>query len=131
MAKPYQETFTMTNHSSSDVLRFEWPPESRQVRFSPRTGHLHAGCSKVVTVTFCSEQPLVLSAQPVKCKLCRVVFTQPIDQVPDWDDRLRTIRWVDALKQAVAPQPAKMKVTFVTSSSTVLLGIIHHFRLYI
>ncbi|MFT7810485.1 hydrocephalus-inducing protein homolog isoform X1 [Arapaima gigas] len=80
------------------------------LRFFPRVGHLHAGCSKDVTVTFCSEQPIALSAQMVKCKLCRVVFQQPIDQVPDWDDRLRTVKWVDAGKQVTAPRPSKKKV---------------------
>ncbi|MFT7810513.1 hydrocephalus-inducing protein-like [Arapaima gigas] len=80
VGRPYQDTFTMTNHSSSEVLRFEWPPDGPQLRFFPRVGHLHAGCSKDVTVTFCSEQPIALSAQMVKCKLCRVVFQQPIDQ---------------------------------------------------
>ncbi|XP_029109509.1 hydrocephalus-inducing protein homolog isoform X1 [Scleropages formosus] len=110
VARPYQDTFTMTNHSSSDVLRFEWPPDGPQLRFFPRVGHLHAGCSKDVTVTLCSEQPVVLNAQLVKCKLCRVVFQQPVDQVPDWDDRLRTVKWVDAGKQVATPRPSKKKV---------------------
>lgn len=33
---PHQECFTMTNHSSSQVLRFEWPPAGPHVSFSPQ-----------------------------------------------------------------------------------------------
>ncbi|KAG7468631.1 hypothetical protein MATL_G00145140 [Megalops atlanticus] len=110
VATPYQETLTLTNHSSSEVLRFEWPSDGPQVRFSPRVGHLHAGCAKEVTVTFHAEQPVTLDAQPIRCKLCQVLFPQPVDQVPDWDDRLRTVKWVDAGKQDSTPGPAKRKV---------------------
>ncbi|XP_062403912.1 hydrocephalus-inducing protein homolog [Sardina pilchardus] len=112
VAKPYRATFTMTNLSGSDALRFEWPADSAQVCFSPRLGHLHAGCSKDVTVTFCSKQPTVLSGQPHKCRLCRVVFQQPVDQVEDWDDRQRTVKWVDASKPAATQkkEPSKKKV---------------------
>ncbi|XP_072551301.1 hydrocephalus-inducing protein homolog [Salminus brasiliensis] len=106
----YNDTFTMRNHSNVEVLRFEWPPDGPQLRFSPRIGHLHAGCSKEVTVSLSSEQPIVLSAQAVKCKLCRITFQQPVDQVPDWDDRRRTVKWVNADKQASLQQPAKKKV---------------------
>ncbi|XP_066540500.1 hydrocephalus-inducing protein homolog isoform X2 [Hoplias malabaricus] len=106
----YQEAFTMSNHSNVEVLRFEWPPDGPQLRFSPRIGHLHAGCTKEVTVSFSSEQSVVLSAQAVKCVLSRITFQQPIDQVPDWDDRRHTIKWVDVDKQPSVQQPAKKKV---------------------
>ncbi|CAM4582676.1 unnamed protein product [Leuciscus chuanchicus] len=69
-----EKTFTMTNPSSSKVLRFEWLPNGPQLSFSPKVGHLHAECSKVVTVTFCSEQPIVLNAQTIKCKLSSITF---------------------------------------------------------
>ncbi|KAJ8339704.1 hypothetical protein SKAU_G00343370 [Synaphobranchus kaupii] len=73
VSRPYHETFTLTNHSSSEVLRFEWPADV--------------------------PQPLVLEARPVRCKVCRISFERPVDQVPDWDDRQRTVKWVDAGKQ--------------------------------
>lgn len=116
IAKSYQETFTMTNLSGSDVLRFEWPPDSAQVCFSPRVGHLHTGCAKDVTVTFCSTQPVTLNAQLQKCKLCRIVFQQPVDQVADWDDRQRTVKWVDSTKQTgnQKKEPARKKVRHYT-----------------
>ncbi|XP_042266839.1 hydrocephalus-inducing protein homolog isoform X2 [Thunnus maccoyii] len=107
---PYQESFTMINHSSSQVVRFEWPPAGSHVFFSPQVGHLHAGCSKDVTVTFCSSQPVTLTSQPMRCKVCQIEFQQPLEQVADWDDRQRTVQWLSASKQASGAQPVKNKV---------------------
>ncbi|XP_040894088.1 hydrocephalus-inducing protein homolog [Toxotes jaculatrix] len=101
----YQESFTMTNHSSSQVVKFEWPPAGPHVFFSPQVGHLHAGCSKEVTVTFSSNHPATLKSQPMRCKLCQVEFQQPLEQVADWDDRQRTVQWLSASKQASGTQP--------------------------
>ncbi|XP_051727085.1 hydrocephalus-inducing protein homolog [Ctenopharyngodon idella] len=111
VGRTYQETFTMTNPSSSKVLRFEWLPNDPQLSFSPQVGHLHAECSKVVTVTFCSEQPIVLNAQTIKCKLSSITFHQPVDQVPDWDDCHRTVKWVDADKSSQQPNKRKVVAT--------------------
>ncbi|KTG35348.1 hypothetical protein cypCar_00023228 [Cyprinus carpio] len=108
VGRTYQETFTMTNPSSSKVLRFEWLPSGPQLSFSPQAGHLHADCSKVVTVNFCSEEPIVLNAQTIKCKLSSITFQQPVDQVPDWDDCHRTVKWMDVEKSP--QQPTKRKV---------------------
>ncbi|XP_045894223.1 hydrocephalus-inducing protein homolog [Micropterus dolomieu] len=109
---PYQESFTMTNHSSSQVVRFEWPPAGPHVFFSPQVGHLHAGCSKEVTVTFCSSQPVTLSSMPMRCKVCQVEFQQPVEEVADWDDRQRTVQWLSSSKEASGEpqQPVKNKV---------------------
>ncbi|XP_047678536.1 hydrocephalus-inducing protein-like isoform X5 [Tachysurus fulvidraco] len=106
----YQKNFTMTNHSNSEVLRFQWPQGEPHLYFSPEIGHLHARCTKEVTVSFNSEQPIVLTERVMKCKLCQITFQQPVDQVPDWDDRHRTVKWVD-VEQPLSPQrPAKKKV---------------------
>ncbi|KAK5867885.1 hypothetical protein PBY51_012341 [Eleginops maclovinus] len=108
---PYQERFTMTNHSSSQAVRFEWPPAGSHVCFSPQVGHLHAGCSKEVTVTFCSNQPVTLSSQPMTCKVSQVEFQQPLEQVADWDDRQRTVQWSSSRQASASPQqPGKNKV---------------------
>ncbi|XP_027128846.1 hydrocephalus-inducing protein homolog isoform X3 [Larimichthys crocea] len=102
---PYQESFTMTNHSSSQAVRFEWPPAGPHVCFSPQVGHLHAGCSKEVTVTFHSNQPVTVASQPMRCKVSQVEFQQPLEQVTDWDDRKRTVQWLSSSKQgSVTPQ---------------------------
>nr|XP_046249402.1 hydrocephalus-inducing protein homolog [Scatophagus argus] len=109
---PYQESFTMTNHSSSQVVKFEWPAAGPHVYFSPQVGHLHAGCSKEMTVTFCFSQPITLTSQPVRCKVCQVEFQEPLEQVTDWDDRQRTVQWLSSSTHALgAPQlPVKKKV---------------------
>ncbi|XP_073328914.1 hydrocephalus-inducing protein homolog [Pagrus major] len=107
---PYRESFTMTNHSSSQVVRFEWPPAGPHVCFSPQVGHLHAGCSKEVTVTFCSNQPVTLTSQPMRCKVCQVEFQQPLEQVADWDDRQRTVQWLSSPKEDSPQQHVKNKV---------------------
>ncbi|XP_029289106.1 hydrocephalus-inducing protein homolog [Cottoperca gobio] len=109
---PYQESFTMSNYSSSQAVRFVWPPAESHVCFSPQVGHLHAGCSKEVMLTFCSNQPVTLTSQPMICKISQVEFQQPLKQVPDWDDRKRTVQWLSSSKQASrAPQqPVNNKV---------------------
>ncbi|XP_008409888.1 hydrocephalus-inducing protein homolog isoform X2 [Poecilia reticulata] len=91
----YQESFTMTNHSKNQVVKFEWPSSEPNVTFSPEVGHLHAMCSKEVTVTFWSRQPLTLKQQ-MTCKISEVEFKQPIEEVADWDDRHRTATWQSA-----------------------------------
>ncbi|XP_076588631.1 hydrocephalus-inducing protein homolog [Chaetodon auriga] len=108
--RPYQESFTMTNRSSSQVVRFEWPPAGPHVCFSPQVGHLHAGCSKEVTVTFCSNQPVTLASQPMTCKLCEVEFQQPLEQVADWDDQQRMVQRLSSFSQASPQQHGKNKV---------------------
>ncbi|MGH0142283.1 UNVERIFIED_CONTAM: hypothetical protein FKN15_002865 [Acipenser sinensis] len=110
IGRAYQETFTMTNHSNADAVRFEWPADSSQLKFSPQVGHLHSGCAKDITMTFRTETPVTLRAQLVKCKISKIAFQQPVDQVPDWDDRQRTVKWVDIGRQAATHRPAKKKV---------------------
>lgn len=82
-----------------------------------QVGHLHAGCSKEVTITFCSSQPVTLTSQPMRCKVCQVEFQQPLEQVTDWDDRQKTVQWLSSPKQAAgAPeQHVKNKVKMLTA----------------
>lgn len=84
--------------------------------FLLKVGHLHAGCSKEVTVTFRANQPVTLKNHPIKCKVCQVEFQQPIEQVSDWDDRQKTVQWQNASKQASesTQQPVSSKVCMVT-----------------
>ncbi|NXG37545.1 HYDIN protein, partial [Dromaius novaehollandiae] len=106
---PYQATFTITNHSNVEAMRFEWlagPP----FHFSPQVGHLHAGCAKDVTVTLKSDVAVTFRMHPVKCKVAKIVFQLPADQVPDWDDRLHTVKWVDAMRGQPTMRPVKKKV---------------------
>ncbi|XP_008833211.1 hydrocephalus-inducing protein homolog [Nannospalax galili] len=105
----YNVSFTITNHSQVNVIRFEWPPLAT-LSFSPQMGHLHPGCSKDVVVTMKSDVPINLKKMGVKCKLSKIIFQLPTDQVPDWDDRMRTVKWVDAPRNTHGNLTTKRKV---------------------
>ncbi|XP_077166200.1 hydrocephalus-inducing protein homolog isoform X2 [Paroedura picta] len=109
IGKVYQTTFTITNRSKSDVMRFEWPIWG-PLQFSPQVGHLHAGCSKHTILTLKSSMPVTFKAQPIKCKVYKIVFQQPAEQVPDWDDCMHTVKWVDVSKTGPPTRPSKKKV---------------------
>ena len=85
-------SFTMTNHTESTV-RFVWPDDS-PVKFSPRVGHLRAACSKDMTAALNVDKPLTLTQHEVKCHVVRIVYDQPSTDVADWDDRLKTVKWI-------------------------------------
>ncbi|XP_009468798.1 PREDICTED: hydrocephalus-inducing protein homolog [Nipponia nippon] len=106
---PYPVTFTITNRSRVEVMRFEWLAGT-PFHFSPQVGHLHAGCAKDITVTLKSDIAVAFKMHPVKCKVARIAFQLPPEQVTDWDDRLRTVKWVDATRGPAATWPVKKKV---------------------
>lgn len=81
--------------------------------FPFQVGHLHAGCSKEVTVTFRASQPVILKNHPVKCKVCQVEFQQPIEKVSDWDDRKKTVQWQNA-SESTQQQPVRTEVCIIT-----------------
>ncbi|KAM8955232.1 hydrocephalus-inducing protein homolog [Lycaon pictus] len=105
----YNVSFTITNHSQVNVIRFEWPLLAT-VSFSPQTGHLHPGCAKDIAVTMKSDVPINLKKMGVKCKLSRITFQFPADQVPDWDDRMRTVKWMDVHRNTPGTFATKRKV---------------------
>ncbi|XP_035754612.1 hydrocephalus-inducing protein [Egretta garzetta] len=106
---PYPVTFTITNRSRMEAMRFEWLAGA-PFHFSPQVGHLHAGCAKDITVTLKSDVAVAFKMHPVKCKVARIAFHLPPEQVTDWDDRLRTVKWVDATRGLAATWPVKKKV---------------------
>uniref|UniRef100_F6WJJ0 HYDIN axonemal central pair apparatus protein n=1 Tax=Monodelphis domestica TaxID=13616 RepID=F6WJJ0_MONDO len=93
----YEVTFTMTNRSKKIVVKFEWAAMN-SLQFSPQVGHLHAGCAKDIKVTLKSSSPTAFKKTLIKCKISRIKFQQPADQVSDWDDHMRTVKWVDAVR---------------------------------
>uniref|UniRef100_A0A8C3KHX2 HYDIN axonemal central pair apparatus protein n=1 Tax=Calidris pygmaea TaxID=425635 RepID=A0A8C3KHX2_9CHAR len=109
IGRAYPVTFTITNRSREEAMRFEWLAET-PFHFSPQVGHLHAGCAKDITVTLKSDVPMAFKMHPVRCKVARIIFQLPPEQVTDWDDRLRTIKWVDATRDPAATWPVKKKV---------------------
>ncbi|XP_064239335.1 hydrocephalus-inducing protein homolog [Aotus nancymaae] len=105
----YNVSFTVTNHSQVNMMRFEWPVLAA-VTFSPQMGHLHPGCAKDILVTMKSDVPINLKNMQIKCKLSKIMFQVPADQVPDWDDRMRTVKWVDVPRNMPGTLPTKRKV---------------------
>lgn len=61
-------------------------------------------------MTLKSDVAVAFKMHPVKCKVARIAFQLPPEQVTDWDDRLRTVKWVDAVKGPAATWPVKKKV---------------------
>ncbi|NXE09199.1 HYDIN protein, partial [Lophotis ruficrista] len=106
---PYPVTFTITNRSKVEAMRFEWLAGT-PFHFSPQVGHLHAGCAKDITVTLKSDVAVTFKMRPVKCKVVRIAFQLPPEQVTDWDDRLCTVKWVDTTRGPAATWPVKKKV---------------------
>ena len=100
--EPRTLSFSLRNHSKTDCLRFAWP-EHPQLKFSPQIGHLHPNTAKDMTVTFKSDQPKALQESPVNCKVSKITFDKPLDKVSDWDDRIRTVKWIDV---PTSPQPS-------------------------
>ncbi|XP_025115052.1 hydrocephalus-inducing protein-like isoform X4 [Pomacea canaliculata] len=92
--EPRTLSLTMTNHSKTDCIRFSWP-DHPHLRFCPQVGHLHAGCSKDVSVTFCTNTPKTMVEEVVAARVVKITFEKPAEQVSDWDDRIRTVKWVD------------------------------------
>ncbi|ELK36190.1 Hydrocephalus-inducing protein like protein [Myotis davidii] len=105
----YSVSFTVTNHSQVNVIRFEWPSLAT-ITFAPQTGHLHPGCAKDIVMTLKSDIPINMKKMDIKCKVSKIMFQQPADQVPDWDDRMRTIKWVDMPRNMPGTFTPKRKV---------------------
>uniref|UniRef100_A0A8C8B419 HYDIN protein n=1 Tax=Otus sunia TaxID=257818 RepID=A0A8C8B419_9STRI len=106
---PHTVSFIITNRSRAETMRFEWLAGA-PFHFSPQVGHLHAGCAKDITVTLRSDVAVAFRKHPVRCEVARIALQLPPEQVPDWDDCLRTVKWVDATRGPAATWPVKKKV---------------------
>ncbi|CAM9160290.1 unnamed protein product [Bubo scandiacus] len=89
---PHTVSFTITNCSRAEVMRFEWLAGA-PFHFSPQVGHLHAGCAKNITVTLRSDVAVTFKKHPVRYKVAWIALQLLPEQVPDWDDCLRTVKW--------------------------------------
>ena len=96
-------TFTLINHSQSSVIRFQWP-SLPYLSFIPSDGHIKPNSSKDIAVTFKSTTTQALKMQKVIGKLWKISFSKPLSEIPDWDSRLKTIRWVN-VPCCASPQP--------------------------
>ena len=50
---------------------------TNEFRFSPCIGHLHAGKSKQITITFLASHPLTYNNQQIACNLTHIEFVSP------------------------------------------------------
>ena len=92
IGETHQISFFLNNRSA-DAVRFQWPPHD-DVTFVPSCGHIHPHSNKNVVATFKATQPKSLEAVNVNCKVCKITYNQPLSRVAEWDDRMRSVKWV-------------------------------------
>ncbi|XP_064242784.1 hydrocephalus-inducing protein homolog isoform X2 [Passer domesticus] len=92
VGKPCRRTFTMSNHTRHQFMRFEWEADG-PFQLSPKVGHLRPRRAKEITVTLKSDVPATFRRHLVKCKVTKINFELPPRKVPDWDDQKITISW--------------------------------------
>ena len=95
MSESRQVVFTLTNRSQKNTVKFQWP-SLPSLNFTPSTGHIKPATSKDIAVVFKTlNKPQSFVAQKVSGKLYKISFSQPLSQIPDWDDRMKSVRWVN------------------------------------
>ncbi len=98
----------MTNHSSTDNVRFSWP-DHPNLTFSPKVGHLLHGCTKDITVSFKTDKPVTLNSVELKCKVTKIVYEDiSTSEYIDWDERLKIVKWVDVPTSAKLASPDRL-----------------------
>ncbi|XP_066051005.1 hydrocephalus-inducing protein homolog [Chamaea fasciata] len=110
VGEPCNRTFTITNHTCTKVMRFEWEANA-PFQFSPKVGHLHPGCAKDITVTLKSDVPATFRRHLVKCKVTEINSELPGGEVQDWDNKMRIVTWNQTTREEPAARwPEKRKV---------------------
>ncbi|XP_066051038.1 LOW QUALITY PROTEIN: hydrocephalus-inducing protein homolog [Chamaea fasciata] len=110
VGEPCNRTFTITNHTCTKVMRFEWEANA-PFQFSPKVGHLHPGCAKDITVTLKSDVPATFRRHLVKCKVTEINFELPGGEVQDCDNKMRIVTWNQTTREEPAARwPGKRKV---------------------
>lgn len=46
-------------------------------------------------MTFKTNKPIQLTKEKLLCSITKITFDRPVNEVPDWDDRMRSIKWID------------------------------------
>ncbi|XP_039245118.1 hydrocephalus-inducing protein-like isoform X2 [Pipra filicauda] len=105
------KTFTVTNRSKEEVMRFEWLLADTPFQFSPKVGHLQPGCAKDIRVTLKSNVPVTFKRHSVKCKVAKIKYQLPPEEVYDWDNEMCTEKWEDNTERVPGARwPLKQKV---------------------
>ncbi|NXS83048.1 HYDIN protein, partial [Erpornis zantholeuca] len=141
VGKDCRRTFTITNHTCTKVMRFEWeadaPEADAPFQFSPKVGHLHPGCAKNITVTLKSDVPATFRRHLVKCKVAKINFELPQSEVQDWDNTMSIVTWKDTTRKdpgarwtkkekvvKAAPEPAHTVVEESSHEAEVYLSAV-------
>lgn len=46
-------------------------------------------------LTFQSDESRVLCRESISCIVTKILFAMPIDEVCDWDDRVKYVKWIN------------------------------------
>ena len=114
-----QIMFRLANLSETNTIKFQWPTTVPSLVFMPSVGHIRPKTSKTITISFKSTKPQALKAQRVAGKMWKISFQKPLSEVPDWDDRMKSVQWV-GVPQPPAPtglENASINSIAATSSS--------------
>ena len=49
-----------------------------------------------ILVTLLSSEPCSYSNERLTCTVTKILYAEPLNEICDWDDRVKVIRWVDA-----------------------------------
>lgn len=70
-------TFTLTNYSENDYIRFKWPSVAGMLTFTPSVGHLYPGSSKDIIATLMSTKAKICKNQKIVGKYWEIKYTKP------------------------------------------------------
>jgi hydrocephalus-inducing protein len=87
-------SFTLTNMSQTDPIRFQWPTIPCLV-FSPSVGHILPAASRDITVTFTYVKPKEYKQQRFAGKYWKISYNKPLSQVSTWDESMKKIKWIN------------------------------------
>jgi hydrocephalus-inducing protein len=65
-----------------------------------------SGCTKDIQVTFKTNKPVQLTKEKFLCSIIKITFDRPVNEIPDWDDRMRSIKWIDVRQPDIDPTNA-------------------------
>jgi len=95
VGKSREVAFTVKNNSKRH-WRFEWPENTADFKFAPRVGHLHAGTSKTVVLTFAPSAPATHAPAELAMSLVPISYEPAGAPAPgDWDDTMKVDKEVE------------------------------------
>lgn len=80
VGEPAHLSFTLSNLSTTDAIRFQWPVVPC-LAFSPAIGHIHPSSSREITAAFTCIKPKKFQGQRFAGKYWKIAYSKPISQV--------------------------------------------------